>query len=170
MKTPKGLGEVVMYLDFDGVLHHEDVWWHPRRGAYIKAQGYLLFEHVSLLEEALLPFPEVRIVLSTSWVRSRRFSRALERLPTTLQRRVVGATFHSKMNPESFQLLPRGVQVQNDVHRRAPREWVALDDDAEGWPPHLMHKLVRTDGVLGISAPGVLNELNGQLQRICAHP
>jgi hypothetical protein len=26
----------VLYLDFDGVLHPDEVYWHPRRGAYLR--------------------------------------------------------------------------------------------------------------------------------------
>lgn len=167
MKTPRGTGDVVLYLDFDGVLHHEDVWWHPRRGPFIKTPGNQLFEHIHMLESTLQPYPCVRIVLSTSWVRARKYSRALERLSTPLQQRVIGATFRSSMNAENFQLLPRGVQIHNDAHRRAPRDWIALDDDAEGWPPHLLHKLVRTDGALGLRTPGVLDTLNAQLRKLC---
>ena len=49
-------GPPVLYLDFDGVLHHEDVWWSPVRGPYFgpKAPPYAkLFEHAGLLAEAL---------------------------------------------------------------------------------------------------------------------
>lgn len=167
MRKPKGQGDVVLYLDFDGVLHHQDVWWHPRRGAFIKTPGYQLFEHMHLLEKALQPFPTVRIVLSTSWVHSRQYSRAAERLSLTLRERVVGATYHSAMNLEHFLMLPRGVQIHNDASRRAPRDWLAIDDDAHAWPTHLLHKLILTDGVLGISAPGVLEELEAKLMRLC---
>lgn len=35
MRPPKGRGEPVPYMDVDGVLHHENCLWHPRRGAYL---------------------------------------------------------------------------------------------------------------------------------------
>lgn len=152
-----------MYLDYDGVLHHEDVWRHPRRGVYIKTPGYRLFEHMALLESALAPFPEVRIVLSTSWVRVRRFSRARKQLSRVLRERVIGATFHTCMNEVAFTDLPRGLQILDDVKRRQPRHWVALDDDAEGWPESHRHHLIHTDEVLGISAPGTIEELQKQI-------
>lgn len=166
MKALKGKEEVVLYLDYDGVLHHEDVWWHPRRGAYIRAPGYELFEHLPLLEAALQPYPDVRIVLSTSWVRVRRFSRAVKRLSPALRECVIGATFHTRMNRENFEDLPRGVQILNDVKRRQPRDWLALDDDAEGWPATHREHLIHTDEVLGVSAPEVMRELQWRLERI----
>jgi hypothetical protein len=163
VKTPKGQGAVVLYLDFDGVLHHEDVWWHPRRGVYIQTPGYRLFEHVPLLEAALAPFPEVSVVLSTSWVRYRRFSDSAKRLGPNLRERVIGATFHSQMSRQGFESLPRGIQVLNDVARRRPRFWVALDDDLENWVPEYRDHLIHCDNVLGISAPGVLYALHQRL-------
>lgn len=167
-KTLGGHGELVLYVDYDGCLHHEDVWWHPRRGPYIKATGeFSLFQHVPLLAEALRPYPAVRIVLSTSWVRHYSYSKAKNRLPPELQERVVGATFHSAMNEEFFAAQPRGVQVWSDVLRRRPKDWLALDDDGRRWPVWCRHKLVRSDDVLGISKPSVSSDLAAKLAHMC---
>lgn len=166
METLRGQDGVVLYLDFDGVLHHEDVWWHPRRGAFIKTPGYRLFEHIALLERVLAPFPEIDIVLSTSWVRFRGYSKTVKRLSPVLRERVVGATYHTGMNRDSFAALPRGIQVLNDVARRKPRQWLALDDDAPGWVPEYRKHLIQTDPALGLSAHGALEELHEHLARI----
>lgn len=163
MKMLRGRDSVVLYLDFDGVLHHEDVWFHPRRGIYINTPGYQLFEHSPLLENVLTSFPDVRIVLSTSWVRVRRYSRAVKCLSPLLRERVVGATFHSRMSRNGFEALPRGVQILNDVARRNPRHWLALDDDAEGWVPEYRDHLIHCDSALGISEPRVLDALETRL-------
>ncbi len=63
-RATKTEGEPVLYLDFDGVLHHEDVHWDPRRGAYLggAAGGHRLFEWIPALEQLLQEFPAVRIV------------------------------------------------------------------------------------------------------------
>ncbi len=37
MRKLIGHGELLLYLDYDGVLHHEDVWWHARIGPYMRA-------------------------------------------------------------------------------------------------------------------------------------
>jgi hypothetical protein len=39
MKKPAGEGALILYLDFDGVLHHENVLWHPRKGVYTDARA-----------------------------------------------------------------------------------------------------------------------------------
>lgn len=99
----KGKGAQLLYLDFDGVLHHDSVCRHPRRGIYIDAPGdFSLFQHAQLLEEALEPYAHVQIILSTSWVRGLGFSRARRHLPLRLRSRVIGATFHTFMDASRF--------------------------------------------------------------------
>lgn len=155
---------IALYLDYDGVLHPECVYRHPKHGIYLagKYAGHTLFEHCGLLADALDPYPEVRIVLSTSWVRVLGYSRALGHLNDRLRRRVVGATFHSeRMSKENFAQLSRGQQVVADVGRRRPTDWLALDDDDEGWPADHRAKLLKTDRVYGIAT--ALPELRSRL-------
>ena len=157
----------MLYLDYDGVLHCDDVYYHPRRGVYLNAPpGYELWQHVHLLEGALAPYPEVRIVLSTTWVRAFGYSRARARLPKSLRSRVVGATYHSAMQHSAFDAVPRGWQILQDVERRKPRDWLALDNDARDWPEEHLGRLVLTDDREGLAAPGVLEELVRKLQRL----
>lgn len=166
-KKPKGEGDLVLYLDFDGVLHHENCLWHPRRGPYVVApESNILFQHAPLLEEVLKDRPEVRIVLSTSWVRQYGCSKSAKRLPQSLRERVIGATFHSGMNEELFTDAPRGMQVWGDVVRRKPRDWIALDDDYLHWPKWCLDKYVQTNERQGISDPVVLADLKAKLSKL----
>lgn len=169
-RVPKGQGEPVLYLDFDGVLHHENVLWHPRKGVYAGAPGFVLFEHAPVLEELLMPYPAVRIVLSTSWVRSYGCYGAAKRLPASLRTRVIGATFHSQMDERLFLSSSRGQQVVADVHRRCPSAWLALDDTDQGWIPAVRGNVVIIDERLGISEPGMPERIQAALNRIFGQP
>ncbi len=166
----KGTGQLVLYLDFDGVLHHENCLWHPRRGAYLVApQRYRLFQHAELLEQLLTPYPDVQIVLSTSWVLRYGCSTTTKRLPPALQARVIGATFHSRhMRADDFRYMPRGQQVTEDALRRRPREWLALDDNEEGWPLEHVSRHVHTHMYDGISDLAVLAEFEQKLKEMCS--
>lgn len=161
----QGCGTPVLYLDFDGVLHPEDVWRHPTRGIYLgpAGAGHELFENVQLLQDLLAPYPRVQIVLSTSWVRVLRFSKAKDYLPDDLASRVVGGTFHTGMDAAAWVDLPRGKQVERDVARRQPSAWVAIDDTNEGWSASATSHLVLTDPVEGIRKPEVLARLQAVL-------
>jgi len=172
-RPPNGVGEWVLDLDFDGVLHHEDCCWR-RKGPFIKARSlrptpYSVFQHVGLLEEILAPYPQVRIVLSTSWVRSYGCSGAAKRLTSeSLRARVIGATFHSGMDGHAFLALPRGLQIWRDAERRKPADWIAVDDDHQNWPTSALDHYVRTHAADGISDPQVRLELENKLALMCS--
>lgn len=143
----------LLYLDFDGVLH-------PEAGS---AREKELFQHASLLAEVLEPYPTVQIVLSTSWVVLPGFFSAKERLPAALRERVIGSTFPEELDERAFLKMQRGQQVFEDVLRRKPASWLALDDDIRGWPREYLDKFVQTDYYQGISEPAVLAELQMKL-------
>jgi hypothetical protein len=87
-----------IYLDYDGVLHGGGATRH-RRPPNIRHElpGHELFEHLPVFEALIAPYPAVRIVLSTSWVRALDFERAKGYLTPTLQQRVIGATYHRRL-------------------------------------------------------------------------
>lgn len=101
----------------------------------------------------LWPYPNVKVVLSSSCVLQYRCAGAAKRLPPGLRMRVVGGTYHSDMGKDAFRMLPRGGQVTQDVLRRRPGAWLALDDDPGGWPAWSIQHLMLTDRYEGIS-PG----------------
>lgn len=166
----KGIGQLVLYLDFDGVLHHENCLWHPRRGAYLVApSNFRLFQYAGLLEQMLVPYPAVQIVLSTSWVLRYGYSATAKRLPAALRARVIGATFHSRyMRVAEFLKMPRGQQVLEDVMRRSPRGWLALDDNDEGWPASYAENWVQTHIHAGISERETQARLEKKIKEMCA--
>ena len=167
--------EVVLYLDLDGVIQHEAVMWHARRGIYMSpaeaAAGRTLFEWLPILENALAPFPHVKLVLSSTWCIWPGYGHTLKRFPQELRQRFIGGTFHKRFHgadPQAladFKSLSRGQQVVNDVFRRRPKEWLALDDDSDRWPDWARGNLVECDGSTGLSSPAVQAELCAKLER-----
>lgn len=149
----KGYRGHILYLDFDGVLHPDDVWRTRGRGIHLgdKSSNHQLFESAELLCAILEPFPRAEIVLSTTWVRIIGFNAAASYLPASLRRRVIGATYHSAMPKEWFLKLDRGEQVLKDIERRQPERWVAVDDAKEGWTTACAQHLVLCNGEFGLS-------------------
>jgi len=130
----------------------------------VEHAGHRLFENAELLVQALAPYPEVAIVLSTSWVRVLSYSRAKAYLPEALRSRVIGATFHSAMNKFEFDAMTRGAQVLADATRRSAINWVALDDDDEGWGAAAFPHLVLTERTSGLAEPQTLKDLSDKLK------
>jgi hypothetical protein len=166
--------DVLLYLDLDGVAHHEAVFWHPRKGPFMSpelATGRSLFEWVPELEEALAPFPDVGLVLSSTWCIRPGFSKTLKYFSPALRSKFVGGTFHKRSHGadpwvlESFRSTPRGLQVWADVQRRKPKHWLALDDDAAGWPTFALENLVACNGSTGLSCARVQMELRQKLSK-----
>lgn len=158
---------LLLYLDFDGTLHHEAVSWDPvqKLPRIIQAPArYTLFQHADLLDQMLAPHPGVEIVLSTSWVRHYGITKAAMELPEGLRRRVVGSIYESRTSGDEFDYLFRGEQVAIDVERRRPAHWLALDDDPMGWPDWARAHLLLTDPYEGISPPELQEELRRRLQ------
>jgi hypothetical protein len=145
----------VMYLDFDGVLHPGEVWYeYGMREPRLRASGHKLFESLPVLEEAVAPYPDLKIVLSTTWVQTIGFEKARDRLSEVLKSRVIGATYDPD-SPDAwrFSRMRRYDTIALDVTRRKPSRWLALDDDALGWPQNENDALALVPANLGLACP-----------------
>lgn len=155
---------MVCYCDFDGVTHDDAAYASLQGGIHIRTPGRTLFEWVPILEELLALYPDVKIVLSTSWVRVKGFEFAKRQLPTGLQSRVIGATFNNRETQKfDFDNMSRGMQVCADVGRRQPTRWFAIDNDDQGWPAWCRDHLIKTNDRLGLSEPGVQDQIRKML-------
>lgn len=159
----------VLFLDYDGVLHPEQVYRVRGQGIVLKADDHNLFEHSGILAELLEPHPRVQIVLSTSWVSVLRSFDATKRyLPKRLQERVVGATWHSTMDQWDWNRMSRYDQIAAYVVRHRLKRWVAVDDDACGWPRYKLHFLVHTRASEGLGHPAAQEILAARLSGMAA--
>lgn len=161
----------ILFLDFDGVLHPSAVYRSREQGIHLRVEGHALFEHAQSLADLLADFPEVRIVLSTSWVSSLgRFDDTLAYLPIALQSRVAGATWHSRKPPYQWAAMTRYEQIMEYVYRHQVRHWVAVDDDDIGWADKHREGLVHTDPDRGLGIDATQASLREKLQALRVAP
>lgn len=163
---------MILFLDFDGVLHPDAAFLDKGRPV-LRAEGKL-FMWAPFLVEALAPHPHVKIVLSTSWVRVRSFSRARNALPDPLRKRVIGATWHTAMGQSDYSGVrpasswwddaTRYQQIVRYVERARFERWIAIDDDGEAWAESARGRLILTDPDKGISDPLALEQLQARLE------
>ncbi len=152
---------MILFLDFDGVLHPDAVYLERGRPV-LRADGEL-FMWSRHLVDALASAPHVRIVLSTSWARELRYARARDYLPAELRPKVIDATWHSSMAIDDehrplgrdtwWDSSTRYQQIRRYVDRAGIADWIAVDDQPDGWADADRDKLVATDSNLGLSAP-----------------
>ena len=139
---------MILFLDFDGVLHPNDVYLVDEQPVMGNTEGHeghdSLLCFAPLLAEALQNRPDVKIVLSTSWVPYLGFDRAQSYLPATLQARVIGSTWldRSEYMRSGWMKLMRYCRIHQYLEQFGVDEWCALDDDANGWPDDLKHRLI----------------------------
>lgn len=157
----------ICYLDYDAVLHDGNVLRNRTKGMTIKTPGRTFFEWMPILEDLLAPYPDLQIVLSTTWVRALGFKEAKFELSPSLRDRVIGSIFlHPAIVMAEFDTMSRGMQILADVKRRKPTKWFALDDDAYGWPARHKENLIQTDALLGLSDPAVQEKVRRKLAEI----
>ncbi|MFM0008429.1 HAD domain-containing protein [Paraburkholderia dipogonis] len=157
----------VLFLDYDNVLHPCDAF-RTRYGIRPTDPRAGLFQFARVLEELLSPYPQLRIVLSTSWVEILGFTRARDRLPLpSLRDRVIGATYHSK-HPAAhlWMQLSRGAQVRRCVARHGLQNWVAIDDRDDGFDGVEKH-LVKCQPGIGLGDGAVQCRMTDRLADLC---
>lgn len=154
----------LLYADFDGVLHPAEVVFGSQGPMLADTQvGHRLFEHAAVLATLLDAYPEVRVVLSTSWVIHLGFEHAVSRLPPSLREKVIGATFDPRRHSAGFLRVARGYQVVQDAKQRGARVWFALDDDGDDWPARHRRQLIRTDRIKGLGDETAISQLRAAL-------
>lgn len=141
-----------LYLDYDGVLHPDEVYRHRDGSIVVKnvpGMNASLFMWAAGLEERIAG-RDVQVVLATSWVKVLGFQKALARLPEGIASKVAGSTYHSSQRFDWDQ-YSRYQQIQQHATRHRIHTWLALDNDVQDWSPGAKHHLCTCDDVTGIS-------------------
>ncbi len=155
----------VLFLDFDGCLHPDNVRRVDGKPVLL-AEGSELFEHAALLATLLEPYPDLQLVLSTSWVRAFGFEESVRHLPADLQRRVVGNIHEFCTDVYEWCELSRFDQVMRYVVGKGVESWLALDDDNHAWPEFLEKRLICPNPRFGLGEPRVQQELVDKLRQL----
>jgi hypothetical protein len=159
----------ILYLDYNGVLHDSQVMRNRKRGLYLAKPDKTFFEWMPILDALIAPVDDLKIVLSTSWVRAVDFDTAKYELSPALRERVIGSTFHHPgLSQSVFDTMPRGQQIVEDALCRKPTKWFAIDDDTFGWPAAYRDRLIATDGTSGLSDPTVQEAIRAMLATLTA--
>ena len=167
---------MILFLDFDGVLHPDAVFRPRNKPLTLRSEG-TLFMHADILETVLSRHHDVKIILSISWVRELGFNRSLKKMPAKLSVRVEGATWHKGMlangkENDPFNWMSRYEQIAFHVKRNGVKDWLAIDDLHSGeevykWPLDMRHRLVLTDGIKGLGCEDAQQDLFNKLSKEC---
>lgn len=158
----------LLFLDFDGVLHPDAVYRRLDGRIELRAHG-ALFMWAPLLGAVVEESNDLQIVLSSSWVRQLGFRKARAALPAVIADKVVGATWHSAMATSlediAWDRQTRYEQISAYLRGLpAAHSWLALDDDAVGWPDCKRRHLLQTKPDIGLADPLILERLGAFLR------
>ena len=144
---------MILFLDFDGVLH--PTWESsPREGYWIPYRGPM-FVRAHVLAEILRPYRDrINIVISSTWGASRSLDELKALLPAEVAGRVIDAVHHQLPPLEDFtrgnEIDCRYAEISYYLNATSfAGDWVALDDDDDGWPSEQRNHLVHADRDLG---------------------
>jgi hypothetical protein len=121
-----------LFIDFDGTLHVGNAYIDETDEITLDT-GRPLLEFAPLLAELLAPYPDVQIVLSTSWARRLPEERVIAYLPPELRPRVVGTT--SSIKPRRSYVLDgteRTHVIASYAYGKRLKHWLAIDDAVFG--------------------------------------
>lgn len=139
---------MIIFLDFDGVLHGNDAGLElnvrdeasmqsltDEQRRFITRDGRLivgknLFEHADRLAMALEPFPDVQIVITSTWRIHFEPESIKSFLPAALADRVIGITPQVFSRDGVSQRL-REIDLYFGRNNLVLEPWIALDD--QGW-------------------------------------
>jgi hypothetical protein len=152
-----------LLLAFGGVMHvgrgllHDD-------GRLSLDSGRPLFQYAPYLVDVLSPWPDVQIILTTSWLSMLGAERIVQMLPPELRRRVVGNTLGT---PPRFGEIRDGTARTGVAIRHALRlglqRWLVVDDELFGIPPPWRHHFLRTSSEFALGAPEARKQLGDWL-------
>ncbi|MGE0672765.1 MAG: HAD domain-containing protein [Methylibium sp.] len=154
---------LALYLGISGVLHPSESTYELVEGRSPWRDGHALYEAAPWLAAALRPWPDVRVVLTSSQPRLKGMPAVLRLLGDELAARVVGNTFEDlttkarrgpmqrPLSTDDYWRLNTSELVRSHVQWLKPSAWVAVNDDSILWTAEeRAQHLVEADGCKGL--------------------
>lgn len=153
---------MILFLDFDGVLHP----WDPKT----QLSEQQMFSLKPLLENTLRTFPNVEIVITSSWRQKYSLEKLRHLFSPEFSQRIIGVTPPSRRDKRGR--YPNGCRSQEILqwlyqNRRNVDQWLALDDLEWMFEPSLRHRLILCDSAIGLTDQKI-NELEQRLTELMA--
>lgn len=161
----------VLYLGLSGVTHPSATTYHLVRGANPWNTGHTEYEAVPWLARALEPWPDARIVLTSTQPWKHGLPVVLGRMPALAERivaftfedlttqpvRIVrtrsGTTRRTSYSSEDYWRMSKSDIVAAHVNWLEPEAWVAVDDEDILWRCEQAAHVCIVDGCKGLSHP-----------------
>lgn len=154
---------MLVYLNFDGVLHPNHLLYRYGRAPELLSPGHTVLEYASAFAEAFEVCPDATVVLNTWWTYHLSMDACVELLPVPVRRRISGTTLASAFQGEA---LPNRVrEAENHIGMPAKEELLVVDNSAARYRSDLLPHLLLVDEERGLSCQSAMSELK---KRLCS--
>lgn len=147
---------MILFLDFDGVLHPDPC-----------SDPSILFCHLPRLESVLREFPDVQVVISSTWRAAHTLADLKAYFSPDIELRIIGVTPNWRDLPDLLDTIGhtyvRQVEIEGWLRTsgRPWEKWIAIDDKAYWFKPFLPN-LIISDARFGL-ADDVVDKLRKKL-------
>ncbi|MEM5371645.1 HAD domain-containing protein [Paraburkholderia azotifigens] len=139
---------MVLFLNFDGVLHPNAVRFAPNNTPVLDAPGHYLFESSKALAEVAADFIDLRLILNTWWTYRVGLDACLHLLPKVLASRVSGSILPPA---SSCSTLPHRISLATDAAINSEEPVLILDHADARYPKHLLRTTFLLDPQVGLA-------------------
>jgi hypothetical protein len=156
-----------LYVSYGGVLNigHGLL---DENGDITLDSGRPLFEFAPYLVDVLAPWPQVQIIVTTSWLQRLGAGKTFALLPDQLRRRIVGTTLGT---PPRLGEIRDGTAKTMTAIRHAAKHglttWLVVDDEAWDVPPGFEQHFLHTDPETALGSPKARKQLREWLETAC---
>ena len=126
---------VLLFLDFDGVLHA-----FPAPAARADQ-----FCHLARLEAVLLEFPEIMVVISSTWRLDYPLDALQQLFSTDVRHRIIGVLPEVPIGGLADVAGSRHREIVDYLRGDGDAVWIALDDDATLFPVETLQQVILCD-------------------------
>ncbi|MGF6837747.1 hypothetical protein QF001_001614 [Paraburkholderia youngii] len=139
---------MVLFLNFDGVLHPNAVQFDQKDTPILDAPGHHLFESSKALAEVAADFTNLRLILNTWWTYTVGLDGCLSFLPKSLSSRVDGSILpHASL----CSTLPHRISLATDAADNSEVPVVILDHADARYPKHLLPATLLLEPQVGLA-------------------
>lgn len=142
---------MVLFLDFDGVLHEYD------------ADKCNRLRHVSLFAGILREHPNIDVVIDSEWRRTESISQLAAYFPIDVSDRFVGVT---GQGPAGLRQREQECWAWLVSHGRTGEHWIAIEDNLDNFGPDLpgLGAVLFVDPAVGLD-PAACGNLREMIER-----
>ena len=151
-----------VYLNFDGVLHPDHVFYEDGCRPLLLTPGHTALEFAELLAMTLEGYKNVVIILNTWWTYYVGPDACKDLLPPALAARVGGSTIQYL---DAYDSMPnRRKEAERYIARQRPRPWVILDHNNARYRRDFLPQLLLLDPSEGLGNRTARRRIERRLQ------